>query len=56
MWDLLGNESLFLAEHSASCYDPQPHLAEMMTILGPQPKESLKKGGKTLLYFDANSK
>ena len=56
MWDLLENESLFRAQDSASRYDPQAHLAEMMTILGPPPKELLKKGGKTSSYFDANSK
>ena len=56
MWDLLEDRPLFRAQDSASGYDPQAHLAEMMTILGPPPRDLLKKGRKTSLYFDANGK
>ena len=56
MWDLLENEPLFRAQNSASRHDPQAHLAEMMTILGPPPKELLNEGRKTSSHFDANGK
>ncbi|KAM0803405.1 hypothetical protein BDR22DRAFT_69291 [Usnea florida] len=54
MWDLLEKEPLFRVQDSASRHDPQAHLAEMMTILGPPPYELLNKGRKISSYFDAN--
>lgn len=54
MWDLLENKPLFCAQDPAARYNAQAHLCEMVTMLGPPPKELLERGEKTSSYFDTN--
>jgi serine/threonine protein kinase len=57
LWDLFESFGLFDGiETRPDHYRPEPHLGMMITLLGPPPKEFLKRGAKSSQYFDADGK
>ncbi|EEU37263.1 uncharacterized protein NECHADRAFT_92250 [Fusarium vanettenii 77-13-4] len=52
IWDLFEGGRLFRAEKDGHLND-ELHLAEMVSLLGPPPKEFLKRSDKCRLYWDA---
>ncbi|KIX07001.1 uncharacterized protein Z518_04977 [Rhinocladiella mackenziei CBS 650.93] len=54
LWDLIESFGLFDAiETGPGHYHPDQHLGLMIALLGPPPKELLKRGAKTSNYFDS---
>ncbi|EXJ79314.1 CMGC/SRPK protein kinase [Capronia epimyces CBS 606.96] len=54
LWDLFENFGLFDGiDTRPGHYRPEQHLGLMISLLGPPPKEFLKRGAKTTSYFDA---
>ena len=54
MWDLLEGKALFDGADSTldGEYTSQAHLAQVINLLGPPPKELLARGTKTNLHFN----
>lgn len=54
LWDLMENFGLFDGiDTRPGHYRPEQHLGLMISLLGPPPKEFLKRGAKTSNYFDS---
>ncbi|PGG98867.1 CMGC/SRPK protein kinase [Polytolypa hystricis UAMH7299] len=55
VWDLVERTELFRCVHdSQSCYDGKAHLAEMIALLGPPPKELLARSNAMQQYKWSN--
>lgn len=52
VWDLFENEHLFKAEDSNGKEPDIHHLAEMIALLGPPPKDFLQRSDYACRYFD----
>ena len=55
IWDLFEGGRLFRAVKDGHLNDEQ-HLAEMVSLLGPPPKEFLEKSDKSRQYWDPEGK
>lgn len=55
IWDLFEGGRLFRAVREGHLNDEQ-HLAEMVSLLGPPPKEFLERSNKCRQYWDADGK
>ncbi|EEH03132.1 protein kinase [Histoplasma capsulatum G186AR] len=53
-WDLLETGNLFFARKDGLLNDEQ-HLAEMVSLLGPPPREFIRRSNKCLQYWDENA-
>jgi hypothetical protein len=54
IWDLFEGGRLFRAENDG-IPDNEQHLAEMVSLMGPPPKEFLERSDKCRKYWDAES-
>ncbi|KJK79951.1 hypothetical protein H634G_04190 [Metarhizium anisopliae BRIP 53293] len=54
VWDLLEGRRLFVAKRDGLVDDEQ-HLAEMVSLMGPPPREFLQRSKKCASYFDDSS-
>ena len=53
----MGNGYLFEpVDPNSRTYSPEMHLAQMIAVLGPPPREFLARGTRTSTYFDVNGK
>ncbi|KAK2841617.1 hypothetical protein FQN49_006078 [Arthroderma sp. PD_2] len=55
-WDLVKGRTLFTARNEEKLLDDRLHLAEMIAIMGPPPKEFLERSEANLLYWDENGR
>ena len=54
LWDLFENFGLFDSiDTNPGHYQPAKHLGLMIALMGPPPKDFLKRGAKSYLYFDS---
>ncbi|KDB20643.1 CMGC/SRPK protein kinase [Trichophyton interdigitale MR816] len=53
-WDVVRGCTLFKARNDEKLLDDRLHLAEMMAIMGPPPKEFLERSQTSLIYWDEN--
>ncbi|KAM5441437.1 hypothetical protein MferCBS31731_003508 [Microsporum ferrugineum] len=54
VWDLVKGPTLFNARNEENLVDDRLHLAEMIAIMGPPPREFLERSQVSLLYWDEN--
>ncbi|KAM5503253.1 hypothetical protein McaMca56_001178 [Microsporum canis] len=54
VWDLVKGPTLFNARNEEKLLDDRLHLAEIVAIMGPPPKEFLERSQVSLLYWDEN--
>ncbi|KAI1918861.1 hypothetical protein LOZ58_004296 [Ophidiomyces ophidiicola] len=55
-WDLLVGRTLFRGRNTEKLLDDAIHLAEMIAIMGPPPKEFLKRSEMCQIWWDENGK
>lgn len=55
VWDLLEGRRLFVAKRDGLVDDEQ-HLAEMVSLMGPPPREFLQRSKRCAAYFDDSGK
>ncbi|KAK2765391.1 hypothetical protein FQN54_008237 [Arachnomyces sp. PD_36] len=53
-WDLVKGRTLFNARNEDKLLDDRLHLAEMMAIMGPPPKEFLERSESSRIFWDDN--
>ncbi|OAL66045.1 CMGC/SRPK protein kinase [Trichophyton rubrum] len=53
-WDIAKGRTLFKARNGEKLLDDRLHLAEMIAIMGPPPKELLGRSQTSLIYWDEN--
>ncbi|EFE37918.1 hypothetical protein TRV_07408 [Trichophyton verrucosum HKI 0517] len=53
-WDIVKGRTLFKARNDEKLLDDRLHLAEMIAIMGPPPKEFLERSQTSLIYWDEN--
>lgn len=53
-WDLVAGRTLFQARNDQRLLDDTLHLAEMVAIMGPPPREFLERSEMSSIWWDKN--